>query len=152
MNRIVLTLDPVLEPEQVAWSIENVIVSDMPGFDDAPAAADVRVDLTVACVAEDDWLTSATGDLSLTEGGHVALDDDRTLAQVAVGQVAFADALVVAACDPTVRDAWASARLVAVLKRLAPNVPMMFELPQRPICCPRATRSPTLNRILPGIR
>ncbi|PKZ65144.1 GTPase [Gordonia terrae] len=133
VNRIVLTLDPVLEPEQVAWSIENVIVADVPGFDDAPAAADVRVDLTIACVAEEDWLTSATGDLSLAEGGHVALDDDRTLAQVAVGQVAFADALVVAACDPTFRDAWASARLVAVLKRLAPHVPMMFELPQRPI-------------------
>ncbi|WP_439030925.1 ribosome hibernation factor-recruiting GTPase MRF [Gordonia terrae] len=133
VHRIVLTLDPILEPEQVAWSIDNVIVSDMPGFDDGPASIEVRVDATIACVAEDDWLTSATGDLSLAEGGHIALDDDRTLAQVAVGQVAFADALVVAACDPSFRDAWESARLVAVLKRLSPHVPMMFELPQRPM-------------------
>ncbi|MDY6810589.1 MAG: GTP-binding protein [Actinomycetota bacterium] len=133
VRRIVLTLDPILEPERIAWAIEEVIVEDMPGFVDGPASRDVRIDATIACVAESDWLESATGDTPLVEAGFDHVDDDRTLAQVAVGQVAFADALVVAGCDPAMRDAWTSARSTAVMKRLAPNAPMMIELPQRPV-------------------
>ena len=135
VESIVLQLDPILEPEAVSWAIDEVIVSDMPGFVDAPAGIDVRIDATVACVGEVDWLDAATGDVTLTEAGLVASgpDDDRTLAQVAVGQVGFADAIIVAGCDPPVRDTWSSARLAAVLKRLAPGAPIIMELPQRPI-------------------
>ncbi len=133
VRRIVLTLDPILEPERVAWSIEHVIVDGMSGIPAAPAALDVRGDSTITAVAEQDWLDSATGDRILGEVLPVPPDDERTLAQVAVGQVAFADALVVAGTDPSTRDAWESARLMAVLKRLAPQAPMMFELPERPV-------------------
>ncbi|GAB16568.1 hypothetical protein GOEFS_006_00210 [Gordonia effusa NBRC 100432] len=128
VESIVLQLDPTLEPEQVSWAIEHVVVADMPGFTDAPAGVDVTVRATITCVDEDMWLTAATGDEELP--GSVE-DDERTLAQVAVGQVRFADALVVAGCDPAMREPWESARLMAVLKRLAPGAPMMIELPQR---------------------
>lgn len=133
VRRIVLTLDPILEPERIAWSIEHVVVDDQPGIPGAPAGLDVRVESTIAAVAEDVWLHHATGDLGLCEVLPVPPDDERTLAQVAVGQVGFADALIVVGCDPAVRDAWESARLMAVLKRLAPKAPMMFELPERPL-------------------
>lgn len=133
VRRIVLTLDPILEPERIAWSVEHVVVDGLPGGPAAPAALDVRVDSTIAAVAEDGWLDQATGDLALCEVLPVPPDDERTLAQVAVGQVAFADALVIAGSDAAARDAWESARLAAVLKRLAPRAPMMFELPERPI-------------------
>ncbi|AZG45183.1 Putative metal chaperone YciC [Gordonia insulae] len=133
VRRIVVTLDPILEPERISWAIEHVVVADMPGFVDGPAGRDVRIDATIACVAEQDWLEAATGDLTLAEAGFDGVDDDRTLAQVAVGQVGFADALVVEGCDPAMRDAWESARLTAVLKRLTPRAPMILELPQRTV-------------------
>lgn len=133
VRRIVLPLDPVLEPERICWAIEHVLVLDMPGFTDGPASRDVRVEATIACVAEDEWLNWSSGDETLAEAGFTGVDDDRTVAQVAVGQVAFADALVVAGCDPAMRDAWGSARLTAVLKRLAPQAPIIMELPQRPM-------------------
>ncbi|GAC68659.1 ribosome hibernation factor-recruiting GTPase MRF [Gordonia soli] len=133
VETIVVQLDPMIEPEALSWAIDEVVVAEMPGFVDGPAGLDVRVHATIACVAEDQWLEAATGDLSVGEAGLGDPDDDRTLAQVAVGQVAFADALVVAGCDPMVRDSWESARLVAVLARLAPGAPVIMELPQRPV-------------------
>ncbi|MFT4200481.1 ribosome hibernation factor-recruiting GTPase MRF [Gordonia sp. (in: high G+C Gram-positive bacteria)] len=134
VDRIVLQLDCALEPESLAFAIEHAVVSDMPGFPDAPAGVDVRVDATVACIHEADWLEAATGDVTMAEAGLSATVDDadeRTLAQVAVGQVSFADALVVVGCDPAMRNAWESARLAAVLKRLAPSAPMIMETPHR---------------------
>lgn len=128
VESVVVQLDPTLEPEQVSWSISHAVVAGMPGYLDSPAGVDVEVRATIVCVAEDDWLTAATGDAELP--GAVD-DDDRTLAQVAVGQVRFADALVVAGCDPAMREPWESSRLMAVLRRLAPGAPMMIELPQR---------------------
>ena len=142
VERIVLQLDPLIEPEALCWAIEHVVCSDMPGFVDAPAGYDVAVDATIACVSEMEWLDAASGDVTLGEAGLVewsaeldsaVADDDRTLAQVAVGQVAFADALVLAGADPAFRDAWSSARLMEVLRRLAPGAPIVMELPQRPI-------------------
>ena len=47
-----------------------------PGFVDAPAGIDVRIDATVACVGEVDWLDAATGDVTLTEAGLVASGPD----------------------------------------------------------------------------
>ncbi|GAA3724830.1 hypothetical protein GCM10022238_44350 [Gordonia hankookensis] len=89
--------------------------------------------------------------MSLAEAGFAAVaDDDRTLAQLAVGQVAFADALVVAGCDPAMRDAWESARLAAVCKRLAPGAPIVMELPQRPVTWTIAES--LLAAVAPGAR
>lgn len=128
VENIVVQLDPLMEPEQVSWAIGSVVVADMPGFIDATADVDVCVRATITCVAEDTWMTAATGDEEIPGAPD---DDERTLAQVAVGQVRFADALVVAGCDPAMREPWESARLMAVLRRLAPGAPMMIELPQR---------------------
>ncbi|MGV9672778.1 ribosome hibernation factor-recruiting GTPase MRF [Gordonia sp. NPDC003504] len=136
VENIVIQLDSALEPEAVAWAIDEVVVTDMPGFIDAPAGSDVVIDATIACVSELDWLEAATGDETLggdADDGGSGEDEDRTLAQVAVAQVGFADALVVAAADPSMRDQWTSARTMAVLRRLAPRAPMVMELPQRPI-------------------
>lgn len=168
VEQIVIALDCSLEPEALAWAIEHVIVADMPGYLDGPAGLDVAISATVTCVAEMDWLEAATGDVTLAESGVLdkpdhgtsvpesemiddsEVDDDRTLAQVAVGQVAFADALVVAAADPALRDNWESARLMAVLTRLAPGAPIVMELPQRPVTALHAAR--LLAAIGPGAR
>jgi G3E family GTPase len=92
VRRIVLHLDPGVEPEPVCWALHNVLVGTV----------------TVAEVA--------TGD----EPIGLTPDDDRTLAQVAVGQVEFADAIVVTG---QAADGWAAARTAAVLDRLAPAAP-----------------------------
>ncbi|MEO9330249.1 ribosome hibernation factor-recruiting GTPase MRF [Gordonia aurantiaca] len=133
VDRIVLALDPLLEPERIAWSIENVVVGTVPDAPAAPASSDVRIEATITVVAEQDWLLHATGDREVTEVLAAPVDDERTMAQLAVGQVAFADALVITGCDPALRQAWESARLMAVLERLAPRAPMIFEIPGRRI-------------------
>lgn len=113
IGRIVLHLDPGMEPEPVCWALHNVLVGDV-------TIADlVTIEAVVAVVDEGDWLAAATGDepLGLTP------DDDRTLAQVAVGQVEFADAVVVTG---RAADGWAAARTAAVLDRLVPGAPRAF--------------------------
>lgn len=112
VDRVVLELDPALEPEAVCWAIEHVPVVGVVGRIDGPAARDIRVEAVVTCVDVDGWWDAVTGDEDL--------DDDRTVAQVAVGQVAFADALVV---HPSARDPWLTHKVRAVLARLAPGAP-----------------------------
>ncbi|OBB73411.1 ribosome hibernation factor-recruiting GTPase MRF [Mycobacterium sp. 852014-52144_SCH5372336] len=102
VNRIAVQLMPWLEPEPVCWAINNVRVHVGPGYIDAPAARDVRIEAVVTCVDSAVWLTQATGDHDL--------DDGRTVAQVAVGQAEFADTLVL---DQ------AHAQTLKVLRRLA---------------------------------
>ncbi|QRI75526.1 MULTISPECIES: GTP-binding protein [Rhodococcus] len=114
VDRIVLLLDPRLEPEALCWAVEHVVVSGVVGQIDGPAAHDVRIEATVTCIDAATWLTDATGDEEL--------DDDRTVAQVVVGQVEFADALVV---RPGA-DGWQQAKLHAVLSRLAPDAPVAW--------------------------
>lgn len=113
VHRVVLELDPALEPEAVCWAIEHVPVVGVVGQIDGPAARDVRVDAVVTCLDVDTWWAAVTGDEDL--------DDDRTVAQVAVGQVAFADALVVVA---SAHDPWLTHKVGAVLARLAPGAPI----------------------------
>jgi G3E family GTPase len=110
-RRIVLHLDPALEPEQVCWSLLHVLVDDEPVGD----VVDLRG--VVTCVDPGTWFDDATGDDVLTERGMTDLpDDERTVAQVAVGQVEFADLVVhTGAADP-----WTLARTDAVVARLAP--------------------------------
>ncbi|WP_374101082.1 ribosome hibernation factor-recruiting GTPase MRF [Antrihabitans sp. YC2-6] len=126
VRRIVVELDRTLEPEAVCWAIENVVVSGVVGQIDGPASRDVQVAAVLTCIDAESWLSDATGDDTLA--GRVAEcgngpGDDRTVAQVVVGQVEYADALVVSgnAADPL-----AAAKLTAVLARLAPSVPMLW--------------------------
>ncbi|HVV23546.1 MAG TPA: GTP-binding protein, partial [Pseudonocardiaceae bacterium] len=116
VRRIVLHLDPVLEPEPICWAIQHVLLTGQITVADL-----VAIEAVITVVDTATWLADATGDDELADRGlAVTADDDRTLAQVAVGQVAFADALVLAgAAVPT----WTAAGTAAVLDRLAPGAP-----------------------------
>ena len=99
---VVLHLDPTLEPEAVCTALP---------------AAEVRVDSVITVVDRATWLADATGEEMLAERGlGAAPEDDRTVAQVVVGHVEFADALVLTGPAGDLRTA-------AVLDRLAPDVP-----------------------------
>ncbi len=108
-GRIVLHLDPGLEPEQVCFALRHVVV------DGAPVADDVDLRGVVAVVDVGTWFDDATGD---AEWDRLP-DDERTVAQLAVGQVEFADLVVTTGHA----DAWERARTGAVLARLAPGAP-----------------------------
>lgn len=132
VDRIVLALDPLVEPEPLCWAIDHVDVVGVPGQADGPAARDVRVEGVIGCLAAGTWFDEATGDLSLAEAGFDSGDpsDERTLAQVAVGHAALADALVVHGAPVA---GWDAAVVGAVIARLAPGVPIVMEAPGRPL-------------------
>ncbi|MFD0200868.1 MULTISPECIES: ribosome hibernation factor-recruiting GTPase MRF [Saccharothrix] len=101
-GRVVVHLDPALEPEAVCFALREV---------------DIRVEAVVTVVDRETWLADATGDDTLDDRGLGAAEaDDRTVAQVVVGQAEFADAIVLtgAGADPV---------LDAVLDRLNPLAP-----------------------------
>jgi G3E family GTPase len=111
-RRIVLHLDPALEPEQICWSLLHVLI------DDTPLIADVDLRGVVTCLDPARWLDDATGDDVLGDRGMAQLlDNERTVAQVAVGQVEFADLIV----QTGPADARQLARTAAVLARVAPT-------------------------------
>ncbi|WP_280490912.1 ribosome hibernation factor-recruiting GTPase MRF [Nocardia asiatica] len=131
VDRIVLALDPAFEAEAVCHAIEHVVVAGVHGRVDGPAGRDVRVDAVLTCLDADAWLADATGEETLAERGLATADDDRTVAQVAVGQVDFADAvLALGAADAPaalLADARADrAKLAAVLDRLVPGAPIAW--------------------------
>jgi G3E family GTPase len=110
-RRVVLHLDPVLEPEQVCWALAHVPVSGVTVTD----VAELRG--VVTALDAGSWLADATGEEELGDRGLAVLpDDERTVAQVAVGQVEFADLVV----HTGTAGAWELARTDAVLARLAP--------------------------------
>jgi G3E family GTPase len=119
VRRILLHLDPAMEPEQVCWTLASVIVENT--AEDTTVTDLVDIEAVLAVIDEDTWLADATSDEELAERIPGATpDEDRTLAQVAVGQVAFADAVVVAG---RAADGWTAARVAAVLDRLVPAAP-----------------------------
>ncbi|WP_454195116.1 ribosome hibernation factor-recruiting GTPase MRF [Nocardia sp. Marseille-Q1738] len=128
VDRIVLALDPAFEAEAVCQAIEHVVVTGVHGRVDGPAGRDVRVDAVLACLDAGTWLADATGEDTLAERGLARADDDRTVAQVAVGQVDFADAVIaLGAVDTheTLLDARTErGKLAAVLARLVPGAPV----------------------------
>ncbi|WP_324197898.1 ribosome hibernation factor-recruiting GTPase MRF [Nocardia abscessus] len=128
VDRIVLALDPAFEAEAVCQAIENVVVAGVHGRVDGPAGRDVRVDAVLTCLDADAWFADATGDDTLAERGLATADDDRTVAQVAVGQVDFADAVIAlgAADAPAALLGDARAKLAAVLARLVPGAPVAW--------------------------
>lgn len=115
VSRIVVHLDSSLEPEAVCWALHHVLVGE------TTLDEDVRVEAVITVVDRSTWLADATGDASLAERGlGAAVEDDRTVAQVVVGQAEFADALVLTgpALDP-----WNASQVSAVLDRLTPGAP-----------------------------
>jgi len=116
VHRIVLHLDPVLEPEQVCWAVLHVLVGGATITD----SVDLRGVITVLDL--DSWLADATDAAEPAEHGLSALpDDDRTIAQLVVGQAEFAD-LIVHTGTP---EPWLLARTDAVLARLTPMAPRL---------------------------
>ncbi|MFI9634566.1 ribosome hibernation factor-recruiting GTPase MRF [Nocardia sp. NPDC051929] len=128
VDRIVLALDPAFEAEAVCRAIAHVVVTGVHGRIDGPAGRDVRVDAVLTCLDAGVWLADATGDETLAERGLAAAEDDRTVAQVAVGQVDFADAVLVlgAAADGALLVAVERGKLAAVLARLVPGAPIAW--------------------------
>ena len=115
VTRIVVRLDEAMEPEPVSWAIRNVLVGDHPVSDDVG----LRAVLTVVDCAT--WLADATGDDELADRNlQGSPEDERTVAQVALSQVEFADVLVLAGAAT---DAWSAAKASAVLDRVAPSIP-----------------------------
>lgn len=115
VEQIVLHLDPVLEPEQVCWAVLHVVVDGVVVAD----LVDLRGVITVIDI--ETWLDDATCDDDVAERGLALLpDDERTLAQLVVGQVEFADLVVWAGA---IHQPWRAARTMAVLDRLAPLAP-----------------------------
>ncbi|MDX8035302.1 GTP-binding protein [Lentzea sp. BCCO 10_0856] len=98
---VIVHLDPVLEPEAVCFALSET---------------EVQVDAVVTVIDSATWLADATGTDSLADRGMRAAEgDERSVAQVVVGQAEFADALVLTGdSDPA---------LAAVLDRLSPQAP-----------------------------
>ncbi|GAA3661139.1 G3E family GTPase [Lentzea atacamensis] len=99
-GRVIVHLDPVLEPEAVCFALSET---------------EVDVEAVITVVDSATWLSDATGGDTLADRGMRAAEgDERTVAQVVVGQAEFADALVLTGDDPV---------LNAVLDRLTPLAP-----------------------------
>jgi len=114
--RIVLLLDPALEPEHLCWSIDTVLLEG-----GGTAGEHVRVGGVLAVIDAGSWLENATGEDTMAERGLAATDDDeRTVAQVVIAQTGFADAVLVTGRPD---DAWTAVRTDAVLDRLLPGAP-----------------------------
>ncbi|MEU4768052.1 GTP-binding protein [Actinosynnema sp. NPDC023794] len=100
-GRVVVHLDPALEPEAVCFALREV---------------DVRVEAVITVVDHEAWLADATGEDAMDDRGLGAGDgDERTVAQVVVGQAEFADAIVLTGVGDHALD--------AVLDRLNPLAP-----------------------------
>ncbi|WP_298442210.1 GTP-binding protein [Gordonia sp. (in: high G+C Gram-positive bacteria)] len=117
VERIVVVLDPAFEPEPVVDEIAHTLVEseDLP---EGTAGDDVEVISCVTAVAADSWLNDATGDLTVCEAGISEVEDERTLAQIAIAQVRFGDVLVITGAPSP--DHYEEARLSAALRRINP--------------------------------
>lgn len=113
VRRIVVPLDPALEPGPVC----RELLGPAGAATGLARRVDIRGVLTV--VEEPTWLQDATGSATLAERGFAAGPGDaRTVAQVAVGQVECADAIVLSG----IGDLSVAVRNGDVLDRLAPGV------------------------------
>jgi G3E family GTPase len=99
-GRVIVHLDPVLEPEAVCFALSET---------------EIDVEAVITVIDSATWLSDATGGDTLDDRGMRAAEgDERTIAQLVVGQAEFADALVLTGDDPV---------LNAVLDRLVPLAP-----------------------------
>lgn len=112
VDRIIVRLDEAMEPEPVSWALHNVLVGDRTVIEL------VDLEAVVTVVDRATWFTDATGEDTLEERDlRASPDDERTVAQVALAQVEFADVLVLGG---SAADAWSDAKTGAVLDRVAP--------------------------------
>lgn len=118
VDLVVLHLDPALTPEQVCYALLHVVSGDGPVTDERTGTVDLRG--VVAALDAGTWLADATGTGAVADRPDLAgiPGDERTLAQLVVGQVEFADLVVV---DPGAAETWQLLRTEAVLRRLAPR-------------------------------
>lgn len=114
-RRIVVLLDPAMEPEPVAEALHLVL----PEGEDVAVLDVVDIEGVVAVLDAATWLADAGSQDTLADRGiALAEDDERTVAQMVVGQAEFADVLLLAGDVP---EGWERVRLQAVLDRLAPR-------------------------------
>ncbi|MBE9373959.1 GTP-binding protein [Saccharopolyspora sp. HNM0983] len=112
VEHIVLHLDPLVEPEAICWSLQQVPV------DGRTVDEDVVVHAVLNAVDGARWLADASSEDTLADRGlGGGTDDERTIAQLAVGHAEFADAIVF---GPAAEDGWTEVRTREVLRRLAP--------------------------------
>lgn len=113
VRRIVVPIDPALEPGPVCRELLG------PTGADTGLVRRVEVRGVITVVEEASWLVDATGAATMAEQGLAfGPADRRTVAQVAVGQVECADAIVLTGPG----DLSTAVRVGAVLDRLAPGV------------------------------
>ncbi|MFF0489849.1 ribosome hibernation factor-recruiting GTPase MRF [Nocardia sp. NPDC004068] len=124
VRRIVIALDPAFEAEAVCHAITTIPVAGVIGRVDGPAGRDVRVEAVLTCLDGRAWLADALSDDALADRGLADADDERTVAQLAVGQVEIADAAIVLAADELTE--YDHTRLAAVLTRLLPRAPVAW--------------------------
>lgn len=141
VDRVVLLLDPGMEPEPVCHALARVVLDGAPG----PVTDALEIAGVVGVLDGATWLDDAGSDEALADrGGALTEDDDRTVAQVVVGHAEFADVLVVVAgADP-----WERVRRDAVLARLAPQARRLDV--SDPARIPDVT--PVLAELHPGAR
>ncbi|MFF3569597.1 ribosome hibernation factor-recruiting GTPase MRF [Nocardia jiangxiensis] len=121
VRRIVIALDPAFEAEAVCHAIEHVPVVGVAGRVDGAAGRSVRIEAVVTGLDARTWVSDAIGAETLAERG-LGPEDERTVAQVAVGQVEFADAVLVFGGQAVAGAD--RARLTAILDRLIPQAPI----------------------------
>ncbi len=133
VHRIVVHLDPALKPEPLCWALRNVVR----GTRTLDEALEVQAVITVLDTAT--WWADAISPARLGDRGLLAaVDDERSLAHLALSHVESADALVLAGAAP-------DGRTTAALDRLAPTVPriplgqldsnaLLAAFPDRPRC------------------
>jgi G3E family GTPase len=133
VERVVLLLDPGMEPGAVCDALAHVVPEGAPG----PVIDALAVDGVVGVLDGATWLDDAGSDDSLADRGRaLTADDERTVAQLAVGHAELADVLVVVGGP----EPWERVRRDAVLARLAPVA--------RRLDVPDATRVPDVGPVL----
>jgi G3E family GTPase len=114
VGRVVLLLDPGMEPEPVCEALAHLV----PEGADGPVTDVLDLGGVVAVLEGGAWLDDAGSDEALGDRGlALTEDDDRTVAQIVVGHAEFADVLVVVGAPAP----WERVRRDAVLARLAPQ-------------------------------
>lgn len=115
LRRIVVLVDPTVEPESVSEALRRVT----PPGEQGSVLEVVDLRAVVAVIDSREWLRTAVTDTTLAERGlALSPDDRRSIAQISIGQVEFADLVLLSGlCS----QSWERLRLEAVLARLAPR-------------------------------
>jgi G3E family GTPase len=114
-RRIVVLLDPAMEPEPVAEALHLVLLED----EDVRVLDVVDIEAVVTVLDAATWLADAGSEETLADRAMALTEDDeRTVAQIVVAQAEFGDVLLLAGEVP---EGWERIRLDAVLDRLSPR-------------------------------